>query len=235
MGDYIIHNGELYHWGVKGMRWGVRRYQNKDGTLTPLGKKKYAESIGNKKTSALTAEFNARKTIENVKEFTEYRQTGKAYREAVNKVDDYRKYKEAYHEKHDRIWRDVLRNVENKYGKYEDLERRNDTETMRKFDKEYNKNLDSNFKKHGIYDEEKILERKRESADEARTEARTEARKFVGDFLGRYGDRRVQSLMPSYSHKGYRIVRNIINQPTINDAITAAIMADLDGKHYTFK
>lgn len=28
---------ELYHWGVKGMKWGVRRYQNKDGSLTPEG------------------------------------------------------------------------------------------------------------------------------------------------------------------------------------------------------
>lgn len=31
----------LAHWGVKGMRWGVRRYQNKDGTLTPAGQKRY--------------------------------------------------------------------------------------------------------------------------------------------------------------------------------------------------
>lgn len=32
---------ELYHHGVKGMKWGVRRYQNKDGSLTPAGKKRY--------------------------------------------------------------------------------------------------------------------------------------------------------------------------------------------------
>lgn len=31
-------NNELYHHGVKGMKWGVRRYQNKDGSLTPAGK-----------------------------------------------------------------------------------------------------------------------------------------------------------------------------------------------------
>ena len=34
-----MDSNELYHHGVKGMRWGVRRYQNKDGSLTNAGKK----------------------------------------------------------------------------------------------------------------------------------------------------------------------------------------------------
>ena len=34
------YSNELYHYGVKGMKWGVRRYQNADGTLTAAGKKK---------------------------------------------------------------------------------------------------------------------------------------------------------------------------------------------------
>ena len=32
-------NNELYHFGIKGQKWGVRRFQNSDGTLTPVGKK----------------------------------------------------------------------------------------------------------------------------------------------------------------------------------------------------
>lgn len=32
---------ELYHHGVKGQKWGVRRYQNKDGSLTTAGKERY--------------------------------------------------------------------------------------------------------------------------------------------------------------------------------------------------
>lgn len=48
---------ELYHHGVKGQKWGVRRYQNPDGSLTPEGIKraksyqKYVNKMANKSRS----------------------------------------------------------------------------------------------------------------------------------------------------------------------------------------
>lgn len=44
---------ELYHHGIKGMKWGVRRFQNQNGTLTPAGKKRYADDSGSEKKPSI--------------------------------------------------------------------------------------------------------------------------------------------------------------------------------------
>ena len=50
MNDMITnpYAGELYHHGIKGMKWGVRRYQKKDGSITEAGKKRYARDAREK-------------------------------------------------------------------------------------------------------------------------------------------------------------------------------------------
>lgn len=36
----IVLNDKLQHHGIKGQKWGIRRFQNKDGSLTPAGRKR---------------------------------------------------------------------------------------------------------------------------------------------------------------------------------------------------
>ena len=44
---YVILNDELYHHGIKGQKWGVRRFQNEDGTRTDAGRQRYSKSSNN--------------------------------------------------------------------------------------------------------------------------------------------------------------------------------------------
>lgn len=81
---------ELYHHGTKGMRWGVRRYQNKDGSLTPAGKKRYYD----------TPELNKKKAEFDIAK-AERRDAAKKANKASNRYNavptpkNYKNYKKA--------------------------------------------------------------------------------------------------------------------------------------------
>lgn len=75
-------DNEVYHYGVKGMKWGVRRYQNKDGTLTNTGKKRLIEERRTKNTA------KTQNDVENI-----ISSLNKKERERMGLVNDTDKYK----------------------------------------------------------------------------------------------------------------------------------------------
>lgn len=63
----------IYHFGIKGMKWGVRRFQNKDGTLTAEGKKRYedAKLLSDEELKSQVQRLNMEKQHRNLKKNAE--------------------------------------------------------------------------------------------------------------------------------------------------------------------
>ncbi len=71
MNDYLVTK-ELYHFGIKGQKWGVRRFQNEDGTLTEAGRKRVTNHLGKNNTTdyKLPKFIRRKRDKDNIKTYT---------------------------------------------------------------------------------------------------------------------------------------------------------------------
>ena len=116
---------EIWHHGIKGMRWGVRRWQNEDGSVTPAGERRYYRRDGSLKRRGarkLLQEYDKK----NKRKYSRYDLEQKAYE---------------YAGKHGVDYEAILGHRD--YEGY--LRNRNDTNSMKTKKKivEYNKLLDA--------------------------------------------------------------------------------------------
>lgn len=104
MEEYMIDldTEELVHWGIKGQKWGVRRYQNTDGSLKPAGRKRYGDAPDFvKKIKAKKVQKQRVKNLEKARKAKNEKK--KAEEEALKKKEELLKSvdaKELYKNKH---------------------------------------------------------------------------------------------------------------------------------------
>lgn len=83
---YIVIGGVLYHYGIPGMKWGKRRFQNKDGSLTKAGKQRYAKAIASEARKKSTPKGNLHRVGKMVAEDIASGKLGDKYDDQVKKV-----------------------------------------------------------------------------------------------------------------------------------------------------
>ena len=126
---------ELYHHGIRGMKWGVRRFQKADGSLTSAGKKRYSDDVDKAKENLKKEKRKLRESqrsvtaVGNLKGFADATAVGIKRIQSANKIGDeynkaverHNKVKESYKKADQKL---AIAKAEKKVDKYRDNEKK---------------------------------------------------------------------------------------------------------------
>ena len=105
-------NNYIQHHGINGQKWGVRRYQNADGTLTPAGRRR----LGLNKTDKLQKKATAsRESAKEWDEMADHLSGKRVTARRTKKIEKYRRYAEEDRQDADKYTQKVEKRVSSKY------------------------------------------------------------------------------------------------------------------------
>lgn len=140
-----MNSEDLRHHGIKGQKWGVRRFQNKDGSLTAKGKKRYNDDEYDEERERLEQEVAARRGVKYVRKTKKEREAEDAENE---RQENERRSKEdaAYKRTEDKM-KEIDKKLQGKY----DFNSSDDVDKYYKeYDEEWFKILYEERKKEGL-------------------------------------------------------------------------------------
>lgn len=178
--DEITYD-EIKHHGIKGQKWGVRRFQNKNGSLTSAGKKRYNDDEYDEERERLEQEVAARRGVKYVRKTKKEREAEDAENERQEKE---RRSKE-----------------DAAYKRTEDKMKEVDKRLQAKYDFNSSDDVDKYYKE---YDEEwfKILYEERKKEGLSHTDLSTDELYHHGIKGQKWGVRRFQNADGSLTIKG---------------------------------
>lgn len=185
---------ELYHHGILGMKWGVRRYQNKDGSLTAAGRTRYGYSEKDQKALYKSAKSLSKSgTYQNIKRFD------KKLNQAVS--DEQKQKLSRLNKEWNKIAKESLE-ADDKL--YDMVDNTHTIESVRKAHPDLAKKVDEGNK---VWDE-----------------YHTELKATVDSIIGSYGDKTISEYKHlGYVQTGKDYVEAALHQMSYNDWYSAKL------------
>ena len=182
----------MYHYGVLGMKWGVRRYRNSDGSLTRAGKKRLAKKIKKAKSrEEIVAILDKDDTIQNTRRNIH---SNKKIKKLKNEAFDLFDAEEAQR------YKDVNANLK-KAKKDVDKWWNTSVDGPKEGNYQYEKAVDYTLDAYPLSKKHSQLKKAADNAWETYYKELDRATKSAESLLGKYGDRSLKTL-PNYTING---------------------------------